>query len=279
MLVNSNEMLKVAKAGKYAIPSPDFIDLTSLKAYIEVAEEFNMPVIISFAEAFFKESNLNLAEIANIGIFAAKNAKVDVCLHLDHGMNEETVYQAIDLGFSSVMIDASKKSFDENVAITKRVVEYAHKRNVSVEAEIGHVGSNDTVEASEEESIYTEVAEAAKFYELTKVDSLAVSIGTSHGLYKGTPKINFERLQELAANVKCPLVLHGGSSSGDDNLNRCSTNGITKINIFTDLIVAGLKEIQDNNPKDLFELNRLKTKGMKEMLAHYYNVFECVRKG
>ncbi|MGB4984880.1 MAG: class II fructose-bisphosphate aldolase, partial [Erysipelotrichaceae bacterium] len=156
------------------------------------------------------------------------------------------------------------------------VVEYAHKFGVVVEAEIGHVGSGENYENHNlTDSIFTEVEMAKKFVELTNVDSLAVSIGTAHGKYKGTPVINFERLHELAQEISVPLVLHGGSSSGDDNLEKCATQGISKINIFTDFIVAALDKVNGSQPKDYFELLKTADEGMREVLHHYYDVFHC----
>ena len=134
------------------------------------------------------------------------------------------------------MIDASEKSFKENIATTKKIVDFAHKYDVTVEAELGHVGANDYSESSEiTDSVYTEVKDVVEFVTKTNIDSLAISIGTAHGVYKGIPKINFERLVEINEKTDIPLVLHGGSSTGDENLHRCAVNGINKINIYSTL--------------------------------------------
>mgnify|MGYP003260066635 FL=1 len=144
-----------------------------------------------------------------------------------------------------------------------------------MEAEIGHVGAGENYENHEtSDSQYTTVEEAKKFAEETGVDSLAISIGTAHGMYKGIPEINFDRLKEIAAAVDTPLVLHGGSSSGDENLNRCATNGITKINIFSDLLVAAKEEIDNNKPETYLDVKALSKQGMQKCLEHYYAVFE-----
>jgi ketose-bisphosphate aldolase len=275
MLVTSKEMLERAKAGGYALVAPDYYDNNSCRAFVQVAEELNQPLVLSFA-AEVHDSMLSLEEAALIGRYYAEKAKVDVALHLDHGTKFDTIKKAIAYGFTSVMIDASSCDFEENVRRTKEVVEYAHARGVVVEAEIGHVGSGETYATDQDDSIYTEVEAAKKFVELTGVDSLAISIGTAHGHYKGTPVINFERLHEIREALDIPLVLHGGSSSGDENLRRCATEGISKINVFTDFVVAAYEAVKNGNPKDWFELLHMSDEGIKNVLRHYYRVFNCV---
>lgn len=275
MLVTSKEMLERAKAGGYALVAPDYYDNNSCRAFVQVAEELNQPLVLSFA-AEVHDSMLSLEEAALIGRYYAEKAKVDVALHLDHGTKFDTIKKAIAYGFTSVMIDASSCDFEENVRRTKEVVEYAHARGVVVEAEIGHVGSGETYATDQDDSIYTEVEAAQKFVELTGVDSLAISIGTAHGHYKGTPVINFERLHEIRDALDIPLVLHGGSSSGDENLRRCATEGISKINVFTDFVVAAFEAAKNGNPKDWFELLHMSDEGIKNVLRHYYRVFNCV---
>lgn len=272
MLVTSKEVLTNAKNGEYAVPAPDFIDLDSARAYVNVAQREKKPIILSYAQAH--QEMLSLEEAAVIGKEVGANASVPIVLHLDHGTDAAFIKKAIDLGFTSVMMDASMDSFDENVRKTKEVVDYAHARGVSVEAEIGHVGSGLNYENHDEcDSVYTEVADAVEFVALTNVDSLAVSIGTAHGVYKGTPVLSFDRLHELRDALQIPLVLHGGSGSGDENLHRCAIEGISKINIFTDFMIGAMKEIQTRNPKDYFELKKAANKGMEDVLTHYFKVF------
>ncbi len=276
MLVTSKQLFKKAREEHYAIPAPNFIDLESLRWHIEVAEKLNMPVILALAEAHIGE-NITLEDAALIGKKYADDASVPVVLHFDHGSNPAMIKKAIDLGFSSVMIDASMKCFEENVRCTKEIIGYAHPRGVVVEAEIGHVGVGHNVGVSEgaetDDSRYTTVNDAKTFVEATGVDSLAISIGTAHGLYKGTPQINFERLKEIAAAIDTPLVLHGGSSSGDENLNQCALNGISKINIYTDFLVAAQKEIDETRPENYLTLKAAAKQGMQKCLKHYYSVF------
>ena len=272
MLVNSLEILKKAKEGRYAIPSPDFFNQSSLKAYVEVAQELNKPIIIAHSEAF--KDILSIEEAALLGQYYAKKATVPVVLHVDHGFSLDFIKACIDAGFTSVMIDASKESFAENVRRTKEIVDYAHPKNVTVEAEIGHVGSGVNYENHDmTDSIYTDVDTAVKFVELTGVDALAVSIGTAHGQYKGTPVLNFERLKDLREAIDVPLVLHGGSSTGDDNLKQCSQLGITKINLFTDIVTGGYEAMRQSTTCDLVELNQEAILGMKKVLKHYYQLF------
>lgn len=272
MLVTSKKMFAAAQAQQYAIPAPNFFDFSSAKTYISVAQRQNKPLILAFAQAHM--NLLSLEEAALIGKYLASEATIPVVLHLDHGTDEALIKTAIDLGFTSVMIDASKETFAENVRRTKRIVAYAHERQVAVEAELGHVGSGENYENHDHsDSVYTQPEQVVAFIAETGVDSLAVSIGTAHGVYKGEPKISFSALQELAEKTTVPLVLHGGSSSGDANLQRCALNGIAKINIFTDLVTAAMRSIDQGQPADYFELKSLAEHGMAEILQHYYQVF------
>lgn len=272
MLVSSKELYKAARKGNFAIPATNFVDQNSAKAYISVAEKLNLPLILAYAEAH--EKFLSYDDALCLGKYYAENAKVPVVLHLDHGTTKELILRAIDDGFKSVMIDASMDSFEENVRRTREIVEYAHLRGVVVEAEIGHVGGGDEYKGDNDSgSIYTTVEEAKKFAELTEVDSLAISIGTAHGAYRGTPVIDFDRLKEIRSALDTPLVLHGGSSSGDDNLERCATEGISKINIYTDMVTAAYKKAQSTEWHDYYELRNAEIEGMKECLEHYYGVF------
>lgn len=273
MLVSSKELYKAARKNNFAIPAPNFVDQGSIKAYIEVAEKLNLPVILAYAEVH--KDFLSFDEALYLGKYYAEKANIPAVLHLDHGTTKELIIRAIDEGFKSVMIDASMDSFEDNVRRTREIVEYAHLRGVVVEAEIGHVGGGEDYKSKDDSgSIYTTVEEAKKFVELTEVDSLAVSIGTAHGAYKGKPVIDFERLKEIRNAIDTPLVLHGGSSTGDDNLGRCATEGISKINIYTDLVTAAFNKAQSTKTNDYYELRNAQIQGMKECLEHYYGVFQ-----
>lgn len=273
MIVFGQEMLEKARIGKYAVPAANFFDNDSARVYVETAERLKKPLILAFAE---KHSDmLSLEEAAEIGKYYAEKSSTPVVLHLDHGVTESLILKAMTLGFSSVMIDASADAFEDNLSRSKFIAEAAHQQGIIVEAEIGHVGSNGNGEfKEEEESIYTDVAEAVNFAKVSGVDSLAISIGTSHGTYKGTPNINFDRLHEIYRDIKIPLVLHGGSSSGDENLGRCATEGIAKINIFTDFIVAARDAMYAKQFDDYFDMKKAANAAMAQTLEHYYRVFK-----
>lgn len=275
MLTSAKEILTHAKEKKYGVVAPDLWDLNTGRDYVQVAAELNAPLILSFAEAH--QHLISLEEAAVIGSYLASSVKTPIALHLDHGTDFEYIKKAISLGFNSVMIDASMYSFEENVRRTKEVVDYAHAHNVSVEAEIGHVGgtTETLAEQSSGESVYTTVEEAAAFIEQTKADSLAVSIGTSHGVYKNqkNPTLNFDRLHELANTIPVPLVLHGGSGTGDDNLKKCIAGGIAKVNVFTEFTTAALtgaqNAIAEGNLKSFMRVQELADIEVKKVLRHY----------
>ena len=275
MFASTKAILDEARRTNTAVPSPDCIDLDSTRTFIQVAQQLNKPVILAFGEAL--EGLLPLEEAVGIAKLLTRDVTVPVAVHLDHGKDIANIKHAVDLGFTSVMIDASEKSFEENVALTKEVVEYAHARGVSVEAELGHVGQGAAYNGYEDsDNIYTEVEEAKRFVELTGVDFLAVSIGTAHGVYKNAvqPVLNFERLHELRAALDVPLVLHGGSGTGDENLARCANEGINKVNLFTDFLQAAMREIKSSGAEDYISLKEAANRGMADMLRHYYSVFE-----
>ena len=272
MLVNSKKVFRKAQEGHYAVPSANVLDMESIKNHVSLAERLGLPLIVAVAECHLGDS-ISLEDAALVGKKHAAEASVPVVLHLDHGESFETCKKAIDLGFTSVMIDASMKSFEENVATTRKVVEYAHESGVTVEAEIGHVASN--FDENDTETMYTTAAEASEFAKQSGCDSLAISIGTAHGVYKAKaiPEISFDSLAAIRSATDVPLVLHGGSGSGDDNLSRCAKEGICKVNIYTDLYLAAMKSLEDGDSSDYFRvLGNLKA-GMNECLEHYYKVF------
>lgn len=272
MLETTTNMFEWAKKEHFAIPATNFIDLDSARTFVATSEAENKPLILAFAEAH--QEFISLEEAALVGKFLAEKAKTPVALHLDHGMTPDLIKKAIELGFTSVMIDASTCPLKENIQKTKAIVDYAHARGVAVEAEIGHVGAGTNYENHETtDSIYTEVSDAVQFVQETQVNSLAISIGTAHGLYKGTPNINFERLAEIRKAVDTPLVLHGGSGSGDNNLSQCASEGICKINIFTDFMVNAMSAITEGKPSDYATLKKLANEGMKKELEKYYGIF------
>ncbi len=246
MLVTLNEVLKDAKKKKYAVGLFNTVNLEMAKGVIAAAEEAQSPVIIGTAEVLLPFSSLE--ELAPMLVPLAKKASVPVVLHFDHGLTKDRVHKAIALGFSSVMYDCSTLSYDMNVKEVAQMVKFAHDHGISVEAELGHVGANSSsAEGSGEgdKSIYTDPMEAKIFAEATEVDALAVAIGTAHGAYKSKPKLDFDRLAEIASIVKTPLVLHGGSGLSDDDFRHAIANGISKVNIFTDINNASAKTAHD----------------------------------
>ena len=274
MLVNSKKMLEQAKKTGYALPAPDYVDLDSARTFVQVAEEWKQPLLLSYPQVL--DGTLPLEEAAAIGRVVGARASVPVALHLDHGLDFDFVKRAIELGFTSVMIDASGECFEENVRRTQAVVELAHRCDVTVEAEIGHVGQGKNyIDLEDSETVYTTTEEAVDFVAQTEVDSLAVSIGTVHGIYKNLekPVLNFERLHALAAAVNVPLVLHGGSGTGDESLHRCATEGIAKINIFTDFLIGAMEQIKSDGAADYMSLKQSANHGMADVLRHYYKVF------
>ena len=273
MLVDGRSVLTAAKAGRYGIVAPDFLTLNAARVFVQTADALKTPILLSFAQGH--AGLISLEEAALVGKYWAEKAAVPIVLHLDHGQDFDFLQRAIALGFTSVMLDASMKDMDENIRLTKEVVAYAHTKGVSVEAEIGHVGgASEGIEGAISESVYTTVAEAVTFAEATGVDSLAVSIGTSHGVYarNRAPELNFERLRELSAAVPVPLVLHGGSGTGDENLRRAVREGITKLNVYTDFLVGAMKEIKAVGTDSLVDLQKASDEGMRRVLTHYINL-------
>ena len=277
MLVNLNEVLKKAQKGKYAVGLFNTTDTDMLQAVIEAAEESNSPVILGTAEVLLPYGELKL--IAPSVIAAAKRAKVPVVVHYDHGLTFDRCIEALKLGFSSIMFDGSAKPYEQNIAETREMVKIAHAFGATVEGEIGHVG-----EAAKEDNLltdmYTTPEEAKAYLEATGVDALAVAIGSAHGVYKKKPMLNIERLKEISSAVKVPLVLHGGSGLSDDDFKNAIRNGIAKVNIFTDLCLAGERAMKDGEEKKLgyLETRNLKVEYIKEAVKHKMALFGSVNK-
>ncbi len=263
MLVNLNQVLKKAQENRYAVGLFNTTDTDMLEAAIGAAEELRSPIIIGTAEVLLPYGELKL--IAPSVVEAAKRATVPVVVHYDHGLTFERCIEALQLGFSSVMFDGSAKPYEQNLAETKEIVRIAHAMGATVEGEIGHVG-----EAANEDNLltdmYTTPDEAESYLNATGVDALAIAIGSAHGVYKTKPMLNIPRLCEIRKRVDVPLVLHGGSGLSDDDFRNTIRNGIAKVNIFTDLCLAGssaMKEASDNNISYL-DARNLKVNAIKE---------------
>lgn len=236
MLVNLNDVLQKAREEKYAVGLFNTIDTDMLQGAIEAAEQLRSPIIIGTAEILLPYGELSL--IAPSVISAAERASVPVVVHYDHGLTFERCMEALSLGFTSVMFDASSVPFDANAEQTREIVKIAHAFGASVEGEIGHVGEAAAGDELATDA-YTTVDEAVSYAEKTGVDALAVAIGTAHGVYKSKPELNLDRLKALRGALGTPLVLHGGSGLSEQNFKNAISNGISKINIFTDLCLAG----------------------------------------
>ena len=272
MLVNLDAVLKDAQKGHYAVGLFNTTDTDMLEAVISAAEELRSPVIIGTAEVLLPYGELKL--IAPAMVAAAKRASVPVVVHFDHGLTRERCIEAIDLGFSSIMFDGSAGDKKENLKNTAEIVRYAHERGITVEGEIGHVGEAATNDGAVSD-MYTTPKEAADFVAATGVDALAIAIGTAHGAYKEKPKLDIERLKEIRATIDTPLVLHGGSGLSDDDFKNTIREGIAKVNIFTDLCVAGNEGMAEGLNKGLayLDIRNLKVEKIKAAAAKKMQLF------
>ena len=277
MLVNLNDVLKKAQEEKYAVGLFNTTDSDMLQAVIEAAEELNSPVVIGTAEVLLPYGELQL--IAPSVIAAAKRAKVPVVVHYDHGLTFDRCMEALKLGFSSVMFDGSAKDYETNLKETCEIVKIAHSFGASVEGEIGHVGN--AMDGDEDVTdMYTTPEEARAYIEATGVDALAVAIGSAHGVYKKKPMLNLKRLEEIRSAVDVPLVLHGGSGLTDDDFRNSIAKGIAKMNIFTDLCLAGDRAMKDGLEQGIGYLatRNLKVQYIKEETKKKIALFGCANK-
>lgn len=248
MLVTMKEMLADAKARHYAIPAFDISNYEMMRAVLDVCEEERSPALLMGLGVDLGGKGLPL--ITSMVRAASEYYTVPVCFHLDHATDLDSIKAAVGAGFSSVMYDGSVLPFEENAERTAEVVKFARANGVTVEAELGHVGNamvgneNDANENEDPEETLTLPDEVVKFVSITDVDALAVAIGTAHGVYKKTPTLRIDRLDEITAVCDRPLVLHGGSGTPDDQIQTAIAHGITKINIYSDVVGAmnaGLK--------------------------------------
>lgn len=249
-LVNLKAMLKKAKKENYAVGQFNTNNLEWTIAIIKEAQKLNSPLIIGVSEgaAKYMGGYLVIVEIIK-ALIKTQNITIDVAIHLDHGSSFEECKKAIDAGFTSVMIDASAFPLTENIRITKKVVDYAKKHNVSVEAELGRVGGQeDTAKAK---IIYADPNECRKMVEETKIDALAPALGSVHGPYKGEPKIGFEEMEMISNLVKIPLVLHGGSGIPDYQIKKAIKKGTAKINVNTECQQEWTKIVREVLNKDI----------------------------
>lgn len=245
MLVNLNYLFQ--KSFDYGVKAYGAFNLhcfEMLLPFFQASKEINIPIIIqvSTGTASYIGYDLLVDSVKSL----SKNYGIDICLHLDHCTKEEYIKTAVEAGFSSVMIDGSSLSIEENISLVKRVVEFAHDKCVSVEGEIGTIGGNEDGKTIKfKESMYTNSEDAVRFYEETCVDAMAVSIGTAHGLYKGKANISFDRLKIIKELTNAPIVLHGGTGVSDEDLRKCIRLGVQKVNVGTEINAAWIEKAKE----------------------------------
>lgn len=280
MLVTGKEILLDAQKNGYAVGAFNVNNMEIIQAIIEAAEETKSPVILQASQGGIDYAGIEY--VAALAKTAAHNASVPVAIHLDHGTDFDQIISCIRNGFSSVMIDASKYPLEENIEVTKEIIKIAHAVGVSVEAELGKIGgTEDHITVEEKDATFTDPQEAKDFVERTGVDSLAIAVGTAHGVYKGIPKIDFDRITEIRNIVDVPLVLHGSSGVDYDSLRKAVSLGICKINIDTDLRASFTKAIHEFIEENPTVIDPRKLLGparaaMKEVIKEKMEVFGSV---
>lgn len=281
--MTGKELLLDAQKNAYAVGAFNVNNMEVIQAIVGAAEELNSPVILQASQGGLKYAGIKY--ISALGQLAANNTKVPVALHLDHGTDFEQIIRCIREGFTSVMIDGSRFPLEENIAITRRVVQIAHMVGVTVEAELGKIGgTEDDITVSEKDATFTDPAEAKRFVEESGVDYLAIAVGTSHGVYKGDPKLDFDRIKAIREKVDVPLVLHGSSGVSEESLKRAISLGICKINIDTDIRASfsnTIKEYLKNNPDQIDPRKILgpATEAMKKTIMEKMEIFGSVNRG
>lgn len=262
--VTSEEMLRKADSEGYAVGAFNVENMEMVMAVIKACEELKAPAILQTTPSTVKYAGLEMYH-ANVAA-AASAASVPIALHLDHGNSFELAMQALRVGYTSIMIDGSKLDFEENIALSKRVADACRPSGIPVEAELGKVGGKED-DMSCDDPGYTDPDDAVRFVAETGVTSLAVAIGTAHGIYKGEPKLDVERLSEIRKVVSIPLVLHGASGVPDEAVKDCIRRGISKVNFATELRIAfsdGIKEYMKGDP-DVFDPKKYCAVGMQKV--------------
>ncbi len=284
MLVNLNEVLRPAKKNKYAVGLFNAVNLELARGIIAAAESRRSPVIMGTAEVLLPYGPLE--EVSYYLIPMAKKASVPVVVHFDHGLTYDMTVKALKLGFSSVMYDCSTDTYEENVRKVKEMADIAHSYGATIEGELGHVGDNEgSAEGSshlaDPSEFFTDPALAKDFVDRTGVDALAVAVGNAHGAYKLPPKLDFERIRTIANTVDVPLVLHGGSGLTDNDFRQAIADGISKVNIFTDINVAAVeaefKKFSDMN-KGIIDLIPAAVEAVKLATMNKLELFGSINK-
>ncbi|WP_392552190.1 tagatose bisphosphate family class II aldolase [Orbus wheelerorum] len=281
-IISSNNMLKKAQNEHYAVPAFNIHNLETMQVIVETAAELQSPIILAGTPGTY--SYAGTENIIAIACALAIKHKIPFALHLDHHESYDDITRKIDCGIRSVMIDGSHESFQDNITIVKQVVDYAHRFDVSVEAELGRLGGvEDDLVVDSKDALYTNPKQAAEFVEQTGIDSLAIAIGTAHGLYKSEPKLDFERLSQIRSTVDIPLVLHGASGVPDKDVRECIRRGICKVNVATELKIAfsdALKSYFIENPdaNDPRYYMKPAKAAMKEIVKKIINTCGCAGK-
>lgn len=245
MLVTLNDLFKnINKNRVKAYGAFNLHCYEMILPFFQASKEINIPIIMQISTGTAQYIGYKL--LADSVKSLSETSGMDICLHLDHCSKEESIKEAIDSGFSSVMIDGSALPIEDNIKLTKRVVEFAHSVGVSVEGEIGTIGGNeDGIKANIDASMYTEPKDALRFYKETGIDAMAISIGTAHGLYKGKANISFEKLKEIKELTNAPLVLHGGTGVSNEDIKKCVEYGINKVNVGTELNATWIEKAKE----------------------------------
>ncbi|WP_434343400.1 class II fructose-bisphosphate aldolase [Mycoplasma sp. 06067-C1-B144P-99-0482-3] len=280
MKASLKDQLLKARQNHYAIGAFNFDNLEMLKAIVEAAEESNSPIIAMITESAAKYIGKEIVIASANAIIS--NTKVPIVLHWDHGYDLNLIKWACDNEFSSVMLDASLDDFNTNVNKTLEIVNYAKSKNVEVESEIGHVGGKED-DTDSNKNKYTSVDKAIKFVNLTQIDALAIAVGTSHGIFKTEPNLNFDRIKEIRDSINTPLVLHGSSGLSDTDLKKVINSGICKINIGTDLKLVyanSLKQWFKENPTsyDARKFGRFAIDQMKKVIKQKLEILGSINK-
>ena len=281
MLTNFREMLQNAWKGHYAVGSFNGYNYETFRGIIEANKNAgNRPAIVAFGAKYLPNMSVREAMSMIRAIDAELNGKssMQVCLHLDHCKDLAVIREAIEAGFGSVMYDGSALPFEENISNTKTVVKMAHADGVSVEAELGSLAAGDASHEGEktDRQIYTDPQKAHEFVVRTGIDALAVSIGTVHGLYRGTPKVRVDILKEINAAAGIPLVLHGGSGTPEETIRECIRNGIAKINVNTEIsmyTVEHLQKVLQKEQPHFSELSLMARQAVEEVVGKYISFF------
>jgi len=281
-LVNMDEMLRKAQAEHYAVGQFNINNLEWMQAILEECMELRCPVILGVSEGATKYmGGWNVVVQMIKAYIKDNNVDIPVAIHLDHSSSFEVCKSAIDAGFTSVMIDKSRIPFDQNMIETKKVVEYAHKRGVTVESELGKVGGKEEDVVAEE--MYADINECIKMVKETGIDELAPALGSVHGVYKGEPKLGLTEMSAIAEAVKIPLVLHGGSGIPDDQIIQAIKNGTAKINVNTENQQAWEKIVRQviADSDHIWDMRKIigpGKAGIREVVKHKCEIFGCINK-